>query len=209
MRDENPSLLSHGSGKEPSRSHAAMDRLSVSRSRLRQALLPTSQRDEEGPLPRDRPRRTLFKRLQAGWRRWRRNGTPLTALSMALRLWGGRSAWPGSSEAQQPSFGSFVRQHPWISIAAASTAGAGFVLARPWRWNLVRGVAFSARLQATDLLVGWLVRAPLQRQLASLFAEWSHPANEAPPEPGAQADGNSPAATPMPMRPGQMSASAA
>lgn len=179
MHDAKLALLPDGMVKAaPTRSHAAIDRLSVSRSRLRQALLPGGEQNSAGDLAGGRPRRSWFKRLEAGWRRWRRQGTPLTAVSMALRLWGGRSAWPGSSRAQDSSVGSIVRRHPWLTVAAASAAGASLVLARPWRWSLVRGVAFSARLQATDLLVGWLVRAPLQRQLASLFADWSHPAND-------------------------------
>ncbi|MES2886869.1 MAG: hypothetical protein V4739_02555 [Pseudomonadota bacterium] len=208
MRDANSVVLANGSVRDaPSRSHVAMDRLAASRSCLRQALLPPSQQTNEDALPNGRPRRTLLERLGSGWRKWRRHGTPLTAVSMALRLWGGRSAWPGSTEAQESSLGSVVRQHPWVSIAAASAAGAGLVLTRPWRWNIVRGVAFTARLQATDLLVGWLVRAPLQKQLASLFAEWSHPANDSHAEQEVETDGDDPAG--MPLRQEPMSASAA
>lgn len=157
----------------------ALARLDLSRSRLRQEMIPP-------PPARLPPGSPLPTRLRALWRHWRRKagGWPVAGVAAAaLGEWWHHHPWRPAGELLvdevQASALPWLRRHPVATVAVAATLGAALVVSRPWRWP---GVA--ERVRPMPRRLGrWLIRqvgqAPVQATLLSMLMLLVKPAAQA------------------------------
>lgn len=150
---------------------SALLRLSASRARLRQALLPPEDDspgvfDHEAWLPR---------RLRAVWRALRRklHGAPLAGMTMsALESWWQRQPWrePTVLVADELRHAALplVRRHPITSVLVAAGIGAALAAFPPWRWHFLRRRVKALPGWAGRSLLAQLMQPSVQAMIAGL-----------------------------------------
>jgi hypothetical protein len=141
---------------------AALQRLALSRARLRVALMPppeTSGADGDGNWAPPRLLRQLWRHLRTAGR-----ASPVVDLALgALQAWWFTRPWRSSLNGVRQNLETtvvpLVRRHPWAAVGVAAAAGAVVVVLRPWRWATLRS--------------GWpLLRAGLVAQVVQQAAHW-------------------------------------
>lgn len=171
---------------------AALDRLIVSRSRLRQLLLPaTAERAGAGDVDSASTAGWAApRRWRAQWRLWTRRGSlsPLfKAAEYGLGSWWLRHPWRETAtvigELGAANVRPVIRRHPLAAIGLGVAAGAALAWSKPWRWRPLRVHAARSTRQAISWAFGQLSQPAVQMLLAGLLVR---KAQSATPTAGAQ-----------------------
>lgn len=184
----------------------ALARLAETRARLRQELLPPTDRGRHA-VPGGRPGGSPWPlRLRAGWRHWRRQlrRWPLAGmlLSGVQEAWQ-QHPWRPTAELVAKEAGAAVlpavRRHPVVAVALAAGLGMAVVAGRRWYAPALQGQVRSAPARLGRWLLRQLSQAPVQAGLFGLLAMlaqrgWSAPTDTADNTAAAAASGTSPAA---------------
>lgn len=180
------------------RLQAVLARLALSRSAIRQQLLPTPEAPRADPADgaaRSAPLRRLWQSLGRFSRRW----PVVTVVVDAARSWWHHHPWRATGDLLAHGVGSqvqnLVRRHPVATVASAALLGGVVMALRPWRWQMVGNQLAPVPGRLGHWLMGQFGSAPMQAALASLLVMALRPTEPAatpadesppPPEPGAE-----------------------
>ncbi len=168
---------------------AALQRLAVTRARLRQRLIPQYTQEAAGPAHAF----NIPRRLRALWRTLRRSlrGSPVAAVAMtALQDWWHGHPWRTTgelvAEELHASLTPVVRRHPVATMLVSGAIGLAVMTAKPWRWPYVKRQLQPLPSRLTRWLFGQLGQAPGQALLSGLLFMLARHA-PAPTPPASQA----------------------
>lgn len=172
------------------RHDAALKRLNVSRSRLRQLLLPApDERTGGGAGAVDNAATagwTTPRRWRAQWRLWSRRSSLsplLQAAEYGLGRWWQRHPWRETAtvigELGAAKVRPLIRSHPLAAIGLGAAAGAALAWSQPWRWRPVRVRAARSTRQAMGWAFRQLSQPAVQMLLAGLLVSKVHSATPA------------------------------